>query len=224
MNRSLALVALLSVALSSELLAQAKSSSGRLLKVPYRPQRASNWCWAASGSMIMQHWKAQDPNAQIRTQCEQVFAYYNAMYPSNQQTPNCPMDSVPKILNITGNPFSAGESYSKSTSSTPLSWDSVKAQINNNMPIATMWRWMGVTDSTEQYAGNHWLVVDGYSQVKGVNYITYCDPWASDSAVHKIIPFSEYQQPGRYVYDNHPGQYRYTSNRMTYYNIRPKQK
>ena len=221
MKRSLVLIALLVFAVG---LQAQSTSNGRLLKVPYRPQKASNWCWAASGSMIMQHWRAQDTNSQVRSQCEQVYAFYNSMYPSNQQAPICPMDTVPKFLNITGIPFSAGEPYSKSTSSTPLSWDSLKAQINNNMPIATMWGWVGVTDSTQRYLGNHWLVVDGYSQVRGVNYITYCDPWASDSAVHRIIPFTEYQQPGRYVYDNHPGQYRYTTNKMTYYNIRPRQK
>lgn len=202
---------------------QTASSTGRVLPVPYRPQHSNNWCWAASANMIMRHWHARDSTAPVMTQCEQAVALCSSFKGWKPIPVSCPMDlPPPDSLNQGWAPFSVGDKYTKSTSSTPLVWDSVKYQIDHNMPFAVEWGYEGVTDSTSGVTGNHWVVFTGYqmSQYSTEPYVSYSDPWSADSAIYKVIPFSEYATPNLPAFVNHPG-IRFTKHVATYYNIMP---
>src|SRR5687767_9373428 len=130
-------------------------SASRLLPVPYRPQLMNNWCWAASGSMIMHYWKTINPTAFAWDQCEQAIALYRT-YKTNPPIPDTCPQPVPSYLNQISSPFWLGEPYTKQTFSGALSWVDVKAQIDSSMPFAALWAWHGVTDSTRgKHAGNH---------------------------------------------------------------------
>ncbi len=221
MRQTLALAALLSLALANGLAAQTTSS--KVLPVPYYPQELNNWCWAASANMIMQYWYAQDQTAKVMSQCDQAIALWHNSNPGKPIPVSCPLpDPVPVDFNRGYAPFKVDNSYTVSISTTPLVWESVKYQIDNNMPFATEWSYQGVTGG-RQINSNHWLIVVGYqtSQYATEPFISYCDPWAADSAIYRLIPFSEYTNPDLPALVNHPG-LRFTQNIATYYNIRPR--
>jgi hypothetical protein len=198
-------------------------STSRLLPVPYRPQLMSNWCWAASGSMIMRYWKTIDPTAFAWSQCEQAIALYRT-YPNPPIPDTCP-DVLPGYLNLQSTPFMLGEPYTKLKIDSALSWSAVKNQIDSSMPFASLWAWHGVTDSTRgKHWGNHWIVITGYQTSSyGEPHVSYSDPWAADKAVYKLIPFSEYQAPDMPALVNNPG-YRFYQTVSTYFSIKPQKR
>lgn len=132
------------------------------LPVSLEGQHQSNWCWAASGQMIMRYHTADV------AQCTEV----------NDATgrTDCCNSPVPEECNVTGWPDFAKYGFSfDRTSSAPLGWQTIRDQIAcNSHPLAFSWFWLdanGVADGT-----GHMMVIYGYETIDGQQWVDVNDP------------------------------------------------
>jgi len=143
---------------------------GRILDVAEIRQLGTNWCWAASGEMVMSYFHRQAP------QCEQV----NNLYGMTQccetvLEPECDKTGWPAFGH-----YNLG--YQK-THEKELSWQQIKEQVAcKGNPIAFSWRWEG--------GSGHMMVIRGFETVDGVNYVLVNDP--NRNPQYKIIRYDYY--------------------------------
>ncbi len=180
----------------------------KVLKVPLIRQENPMWCWAASTQMIL------DYMGDSVTQCEQVSDVLPeedccALLSSKEQLSK-PEKKARRKCKRKGNwPIfdKLGFDADLTDTTTALSWDELKQEIENNRPVAFAWNWKG--------GGSHMMVVRGYADPHWV-YIN--DPWPPQGdftkagGEHRIITYKEYVTGS-----NH------THNR-DFYNIRAKEK
>lgn len=161
------------------------------LPIPLHPQETSNWCWAASGQMIMDYLGhnvsqcAQANHRFSRTDCCTIDL--------------CPVPTEAPQYNTFGNcincacpgwpEFDAWGFSFKRTSSQALTWDQVRNQISNEpcclkKPFAFSWGWLG--------GGGHMMVAKGYISLSGVNYVVIFDPWSPCVGDERIITYNFY--------------------------------
>jgi hypothetical protein len=158
--------------------------------VTLRPQEQSNWCWAASGQMVMEF------HGHNVSQCTQA---------NNRLGRNdCCNDPTPGACNSTGWPeFDKYDFSFLVTSNTALTWDQVTGQIYcSRRPIAFSWHWNG--------GGGHMMVLLGYVTLEGVNYVTINDPWAPNVGDQRIITYDHYVSGAGYTHWNDYYNIRYT--------------
>lgn len=139
--------------------------ASRVLAVKLRPQLRTNWCWAASGEMVM------ETLGHDVSQCVQADDMFGkACCPSNEvcNEQGCPDQD---LCNDTAWPRLDKYSFTfKRTNSAALDWDQVLQEIGvRGVPIAFTWLF---PDGT-----GHMMVLKGYSTVDGVNYVYVDDPW-----------------------------------------------
>lgn len=129
------------------------------LPVSLYAQETNQWCWAASGQMVMSYLGypvsqcAQANHASGRTDC------------CNSPTPSACI--------FPGWPDLGFYGFSSSTTSygSALSWSSLSNEIvNNRRPVPFSWAWTG--------GGGHMMVAIGAKTVGTNNYVTMNDPWA----------------------------------------------
>lgn len=149
--------------------------------VTLRAQENSNWCWAASGEMVM------DFLGGDVSQCQQA----------NQRLSrsDCCNSPLPGGCNTTGWPEFTANGYSfDRTSNAPLSWDDVRDQIHcEEKPFAFSWHWPG--------GGGHMMVVYGYVTVGGVNYVSIYDPLPVNVGTDTIYTYDYYNtSPGHHTH------------------------
>jgi len=191
------------------------NAHGVLLPLTYRKQLGTELCWAACQQMVMDYWHIQkkDTAALDWNQCEQAqYLYYitHGVPTPPIDSPACSADSVPAAYNIPYSPFEGIipiiDRYTYTSADGIIPWDSLKSQIDSgNLVIACM----GFAGTLG--ASNHFIVIDGYQYFSGSNhpFISYCDPWASDYAKHKLVRFIELSHPGAEMLLNMPGAYNY---------------
>lgn len=134
------------------------------------PQQVNNWCWAASGQMIMSYLGG------YISQCEQANKRFSRNDCCNTPTPSaCDKGGWPEFDKY-GFTFSTGGA---------LSWTDLKAQIDTlKTPYAFSWHWDG--------GGGHMMVITGYKVINGQNWVSINDPWAPNEGNQRDILYSEY--------------------------------
>ena len=134
---------------------QAQASATGVLDVPLILQEASNWCWAASGEMIMTFFEHPV------SQCVQADSELG-------RRDCCPPPGV-SDCDSTGWPqFERFGFTSQQTEFQALSWDAVKAEIDAGRPVAFSWVWLG--------GGGHMMVLKGYQTVAEASFVFVNDP------------------------------------------------
>jgi Papain-like cysteine protease AvrRpt2 len=122
--------------------------------VPITGQHTSMWCWAASGQMTMNFLGASV------TQCDEANKRFG-------RTDCC---TSPLTCAFGGWPEYPKYGFkAANTSDAPLTWAQVQDQIYcRKEPFAFSWHWDG--------GGGHMMVLSGYVQLAGVNYVVINDP------------------------------------------------
>jgi hypothetical protein len=151
------------------------------LTVSLFPQEQSNWCWAATGKMIMSY--LGKPVAQ----CDEANYRFGrndcCTYPSSS------------ACNLGGWPdFSHFGFSSSTTSSAALSFATIQSQIDAHKPIAYSWHWNS--------GGGHMMALIGYKTVAGSQYVTIDDPWAPNEGDQTDILYSVYVSGDTYTHWN----------------------
>lgn len=151
----------LSAAMLLALSAVGTASAGYIDNVPLYYQEHSNWCWAASATMVLNY------HGRSVAQCTFVNASFNINYacgngefywnsPANQGNWNWNVDDGM-------NYFWGNQSFYQTNGY--LSMGSVQWYINNHKPFVMSWRWSG--------GGGHDVVLTGYSD----DLVHINDPW-----------------------------------------------
>src|SRR5689334_11876550 len=112
------------------------------LNVSVVPQELSNWCWAASGQMVMHHLGTDV------SQCVQATDEFGLPH-------CCPSASAPDNCDSGGWPeFEKHHIKYQRTSGRALSWKEIQSQIGcRKQPFAFSWKWSG--------GGGHMMVAVG---------------------------------------------------------------
>lgn len=134
----------------------------RVLPVALQWQETSEWCWAASGQMIMNY---RGPvNVPQCYEANQEFGHSDC----------CSSPTPASCVNPGWPQFSTWHFDSKSTAwGTPLSWAQVEGQINADRPFMFSWAWNG--------GGAHAMVAKGYYNISffgiSLNWVVVDNPW-----------------------------------------------
>ncbi len=136
------------------------------------PSGDDQWCWAASGEMVM------DFLGVDVTQCDQANQRFN-------QT-TCCQSSPPIACVQTGWPeFDEYDFTFEKTNHAHLCWDQIVNQISNERaPFCFTKKWTG--------NGGHMLVVYGYLEIDGERSLLVHDPLPVNVGTSSIIPYEEY--------------------------------
>ncbi|MBV9123045.1 MAG: C39 family peptidase [Planctomycetes bacterium] len=141
----------------------------QVLPSPFHPQEHDNWCWAASGQMVMEY--LGDPSKDY-TQCAQVDKKLNKQGACSPPTGD-PFQQWRQIYDVTGWPqFDQFGFTAKSTESRPdkfLSWQEIKQQIQSKRPFCFTIEWLQL--------GGHMVVVRGYRVSGGDREVLIYDPY-----------------------------------------------
>lgn len=161
------------------------------LAVNHDPQETQNWCWAASGEMIMAYL------GKSVSQCSQANDRFGRTDCCNIDL--CPSPTEPPTFDANGNcnncacggwpEFDKHGIEFKTTSDAALSWAAVRQQLSSEKscrktPFAFSWHWPG--------GGGHMMVAKGYVTLAGVDYVAILDPWAPCTGDERIITYAEY--------------------------------
>jgi len=169
-------IKLLSIVLISAMALQLQSCCNPkpsfTLDVPLDPQKTSMWCWAASGEMCM------DFLGGNVEQCDEANKEFSRTDCCNNPTPgDCINGGWPEFEKYN---FTATR-----TSDAALTWDQIKSQIYcSKKPIAFSWHWTG--------GGGHMMVIIGYTELEGQQWVLINDPWAPNEGDARFITYSEY--------------------------------
>ena len=147
-----------------------------ILAVELLPQQTSQWCWAASGEMIMKYLGTDI------SQCTQ------ANYRFGQS--NCCISPTPVPCVKAGWPQFTHWGFNSNTtnSGTALSFIDLENQFAANDPVAFSWAWTG--------GGGHMMVARGIKKPSQMVYIN--DPWAPNVGNVKWIAYSAYVSGSNY--------------------------
>jgi len=154
----------------------------KTLPVTLQLQEADNWCWAASGEMIMEYMGANIE------QCDEANKRLGRSDCCNKPTPGaCDKTGWPE--------FDKYGFTSKHTSNAALSWKQVKTQLScKKKPFAFTWKYEGT--------GGHMMVATGYRTVDGINFVLGYDPLKEPllPANKAYIPYDEYVSGSYYTH------------------------
>ncbi|WP_394826520.1 papain-like cysteine protease family protein [Pendulispora albinea] len=158
--------------------AQHAAADGNLT-VPLIAQQQSQWCWAASGQMIMNYVAKANGKGQTPSQCQQANQRLNRTdccnYPSSK---NCNRPGWP-VFNAWGYDYNV-------TNDQAISKAEIKNQVDvRKTPWGFSWGWDG--------GGGHMMVASGYSvDANGNFYVTVKNPWPPREGDEYTISYGEY--------------------------------
>jgi hypothetical protein len=170
------------------------------LPVTLHPQETQNWCWAASGQMVM------DYLGHNVSQCTEANNRFGRKDCCNIDL--CPVPTEPPQYDLLHNCINCvcggwpefnkyGFSFKK-TSNAPLTWKQLREQLCQkkycrSKPFAFSWHWPG--------GGGHMMVVKGYLSLLGNNYVIVLDPWSPCQGDERIITYDFYNtSPGDHTH------------------------
>jgi hypothetical protein len=118
------------------------------LPIALVPQELDNWCWAASGQMVMKSM------GQEVSQCSQANDEFGlSCCPSTSAADGCNQGGWPQ--------FDKHHIQSMQTSNEALPLAELRTQIScRKQPVAFSWKWLG--------GGGHMMVAIGYAMRNGV--------------------------------------------------------
>jgi hypothetical protein len=155
----------------STMAAPLASDQAVYLEVPYDAQRQSNWCWAASGGMVLSFL------GRPTTQCQQANARFRgAKVPKDADCCN------PLQCNWPGFP-EFGDLAFQYRDEKPLTWEELTNQLRHGIPVAFSWFWKG--------GGEHMLVAIGFTTAGSQRWVYVHDP-APDVRQPPFIPYERY--------------------------------
>lgn len=160
------------------------------LPVTLHPQETQNWCWAASGQMVMDY---LGNNVSQCVQANNRFGLKDCC-----EIDLCPTPTEPPTYGALGcvgcvcggwPEFDKYDFTFNKTTSTALSWDQLRKQISDEpnckkKPFCFTWAWPG--------GGGHMMVAKGYVTLAGTNYVVVLDPWAPCVGDEYIITYDYY--------------------------------
>ena len=143
----------------------------QILNIREIRQLANNWCWAASGEMVLSHY-----NQAVR-QCKQVS--------DRLGNDRCCDLVINQECDQTGWPdFQRYNLRFQKTSKQALTWDQIKTEIAcKRNPIAFSWAWAGG-------GTGHMMVIKGFRSVDGVNWVLVNDPMKNPN--YRIMRYDMY--------------------------------
>lgn len=149
------------------------------LDVDLIAQETNQWCWAASGQMVMRYL------GKDISQCEQA----NYRFDRNDC---CITFARPVECIRPGNPnlHHWGFHYEKTKYGTALSFEQLQQQINSEKPILFSWKWTG--------GGGHLMVSKGYSKLSQMVLVN--DPWPPNKGNIKWISYGDYVSGGKHLH------------------------
>lgn len=173
----------LALYIAGTLLAWHTVAGATSLPVPLIPQQTNEWCWAASGQMIMNYL-----GATAVTQCQQAN---NELGRSD-----CCMSPTPSAC-IKGG-YTQFDKYNFNTTQYgggALPFSMLKSEIDSNRPVEFAWSWTG--------GGGHVMVAVGYSVDSSGNQWVYSNnPWPPNVGNHDVLSYSAYVQDTGYTHQN----------------------
>jgi hypothetical protein len=202
------------------------------LHVPFTPQVASNWCWAATTTMILQYESRTNPKVAPLTQCQYVQQFCRSSDAHVSELWR--LDSLPlsksalSYFDGSGNPFIApmGHDYKQTRKGIPLTYSQLQAEFLAGRPVIFGWQWQGLTQKTKDQDGAHFLLAEGTpfsSYFNGDNgWVSIHDPMPVGRGRHRIIRYSEYANKRLFVNIDHTKNvndrhyYQYAFNRHYY--------
>jgi hypothetical protein len=139
------------------------------LNVPLQYQERTRWCWAASGSMVLNF------IGRPATQCQQANERF-------RNVPDVPKDCCPPLrCDWSGYPLFTGVNFAIRQGNA-LSWDELTEQIRHGIPVAFTWNWVGGSE--------HMLVVIGFTVVNDRRWVFVHDP----ATGYRQLPFIPYDR------------------------------
>jgi hypothetical protein len=154
------------------------SQQTNTLPVPLIPQQTRLWCWAASAQMIMTHLGGTTPS-----QCEQANHYLFKDRCCTSPTPDaCVNGGWPEFAYY--GYTSVRRTPPSGTGGTALTWDELRQQIDNNMPVAFSWH--------KKSGGGHMMTAIGYTSLNNINHVIIHDPWPVGFGDTRPIPYDVY--------------------------------
>jgi len=218
-TNAVALYVLGVLALAPVVLSQpSRGSSRKVLPVIRCQQEHTYWCWAASAQMIMSYHKLP-----VIKQCEQVKSRYPGPgYPDASAACNPPPITASEderkkytdACDLPGWPeFEKwGFQVPSQTTRTGLSWDEIRNEIDNDRPFCFTKEWVN------NPGHGHMLVVFGYEEVKGEQFVRVWDPLPG-RIKEMNLPYSKYQANVLPSPEDDPEPYFHWND---YYRINPK--
>jgi len=167
-------LAMLCVAMTMSSALPAFATVKWLSTVVPQTQTKSNWCWAASSSMIIKHFGGTASQSSVVN-----YIYPNQSYPNYTATDSQADKAIDHYQSAdTGN-----------VTATYLSFTAVKYQTNNNGPIYAGWSWVS--------GGGHATVIRGYDD-SGSTYVYWVNP--ADGLGHKNT-YAWFKNDGSHIWD-----------------------
>lgn len=204
------------------------------LHVPFTPQYASQWCWAATTSMVLQYEAKSNTNVVPLSQSQYVKAVcllWNYSVSDLWMLDTLPLtDSGLSLFNFDGNPFydSVGHNFIQTAatesrqSQDPLTFEQLQAEFVAGRPVIFGWGIWGLTDSTNAFSGAHFLVAEGTPHSSYYNgrhgWVSIHDPEPVGRGCHSIMMYFEYANK-RPMYDPDFMWYSYNLHYYDIYNI-----
>jgi Papain-like cysteine protease AvrRpt2 len=151
------------------------------IAVKLRPQQTRMWCWAASAEMVMA------TLGKDVAQCLQANKRFGHTDCCNSPTPGpCVQGGWPE--------FPKYGFSSMVTNNTALTWSQIVDQIKKKKPVAFSWHWTG--------GGGHMMVLWGYSQSGGKNYVSINNPWPPNVGEVQVLTYEAYVSGPGYTHWN----------------------
>jgi Papain-like cysteine protease AvrRpt2 len=147
----------------------------KILDTPLKAQETNQWCWAASGQMIMAF------HNQDVTQCLQANNFLGRQ--------DCCGSVKPEGCIRGGWPEFNKYNFDFDRSNTHLEWNQLREQIAcKSSPVAFSWRWIR--------GGGHMMVVRGYTtSPNGAKTLYINNPWPpfpNGTGEQRMISYKEY--------------------------------
>jgi hypothetical protein len=150
-------------------------------------QQQTNWCWAAVSVSIAGYYGTVGPSGGPWQQCEVANSQLGqTACCANGATPQCNMpwyldQALTAVGHLAGPPTAGSSPYSD-----------VQQEINANRPVAVRIGWAG--------GGGHFVVLSGYDDNAGNQFLDVEDPWYGPSLVDYSAFATAYQGSGTWTH------------------------
>jgi hypothetical protein len=141
-------------------------------------QQQNQWCWAASGAMVMTYVSADN----APSQCTEATDRNGGNCCSNGSSSTCNQPGWPE--------FSRYGYNSTTTNGVPLTFEQIKDALKANSPVCFTWYWTS--------GGGHMMTVSGWHIINGKEYVYVRDPWPVNKGTTKWMTYEAYVKGSNY--------------------------